>query len=47
MIFGKVSELIMTKKEELDDIDALVNSIENVSVEKTKKKKYKEKSSCN
>ena len=43
MIFGKVSELIMTKKEELDDIDALVNSIENVSVEKTKKKKNKKK----
>ena len=46
MIFGKVSELIMTKKEELDDIDALVNSIENVSVEKTKKKKNKKKPSA-
>ena len=33
----------MTKKEELDDIDALVNSIENVTVEKTKKKKNKKK----
>ena len=33
----------MTKKEELDDIDALVNSIENASVDKTKKKKNKNK----
>ena len=34
----------MTKTEELDDIDALVNSIENISVEtKSKKKKNKKK----
>jgi len=37
----------MTKKEELDDIDALVNSIENVSVEsKNKKKKNKKKAAA-
>ena len=35
----------MTKKEELDDIDALVNSIENASVDKSKKKKNKNKKS--
>ena len=29
----------MTSKEAMDDIDAIVNSIENVSVEKSKKKK--------
>ena len=33
----------MTKTEDLDDIDAIVNSIENVSVEKSKKKKNKKK----
>ena len=29
----------MTSKGDMDDIDAIVNSIENVSVEKSKKKK--------
>ena len=41
MFYSLIAE--MTKKEELDDIDALVNSIENVTVEKTKKKKNKKK----
>ena len=34
-----IADYIMTSKGEMDDIDAIVNSIENVSVEKSKKKK--------